>query len=105
MTHYILSYGTDLLATFDKWREYEKVLTNYRLLVIARDTNQFEIEVKNYLKYKDHIELATIKPRVISSTEVRNEILKHGFTEKLKKYLYVNTIEYLKEIDIKSHWN
>lgn len=104
MIHYSSFYGTDLFATFNEWKDYEKILKEYKLLVVARETNDFDIEIQKFTKYKNNIELVKIKPRVISSTEVRNEIMRHGFTENLKKYLYVSTINYLKKLDLKNHW-
>lgn len=97
--------GTDLLAGFDKWFKYEEILKNYKLLVIARDTNDFYKELEKFKKYSKNITLANIRPRIVSSTQVRNEILKNGYTDNLKKLLYVDTINYLKKIDIKKYWN
>ena len=55
-------------------------------------------------KYENKITLVNISPKVLSSTMVRNEILKRGYTSKLKEYLYVDTINYLKKIDVESYW-
>lgn len=96
--------GTDNLADFSNWCCYREILKNYKLLVIARDTNEFEKEVGKYKKYRDHIILANISPKVISSTEIRNEIVKRGYTKKLRNNLYVDTIKYLKKIDAKKYW-
>ena len=96
--------GTDNLASLYSWKKYEEILTNYKLMVVARDSNDFYKEIDKYIKYKNHIFLADIKPKGISSTEIRNEIIKKGYTEKLKEYLYVDTINYLKKINVKSFW-
>ena len=34
--------GTDNLSYIDKWKEKEKILNNYKILVIKRDTNKIE---------------------------------------------------------------
>ena len=96
--------GTDNLAYFEKWRNYEEVLTKYNLLVISRETADFDKAVEKFDKYKNHIFLADIKEKTISSTQIREEIVKHGYTDKLKEYMYVDTINYLKKIDAKSYW-
>jgi hypothetical protein len=58
-----------------------------------------------YEKYKDRIEVANVKARKISSTFVRNEILKEGVTEELKDSLDLEVIEYIKNIDYGKYWN
>ena len=97
--------GTDLFATLEQWYKYEQILQNYQLLVIARDTNDYYKELAKFDKYKDKIKLANVKPRIISSTEIRNIIIKKGFPEELKKYLYVDTIKKLQKFDTKKYWN
>ena len=67
--------GADNLAALYTWHEYEKILKNYNLLVIKRDGINFEEEIKRYKKYKDHIILADISQKLISSTRIRNEIV------------------------------
>ena len=96
--------GMDNLEDFYKWNRYEEILKKYKLLVINRDDIDFDSVVKKYAKYKDHIILADISPKYISSTRIRNEIVKRGYTQKLKEYLYVDTIKYLKSIDAKQYW-
>ncbi len=102
--NYILFCGTDNLAYFDKWFKYEEILKNYNLLVIARDTNDYDEEVKKYNQYKKHIHLAQIKPKTVSSTVVRKELVNRGYTKNLRKYLYVDTINYLKKINARDYW-
>ncbi len=96
--------GTDLLADLDKWYSYEEILKKFKLLVIARDTNDFNVELKKFNKYSNRIKLANINPKMISSTTIRSEILKNGFSKRLREYLYVDTINYLKTIEYKSFW-
>ena len=96
--------GTDNLADFSSWQSYKEILANYKLLVIARDSNDFYKEIKKYEEYKNHIKLAKINPRLISSTDIRKEIIKHGYTQKLRDYLYVDTINYLKKLNVKQYW-
>lgn len=96
--------GTDNLAEFNRWHKFEQILSNYKLLVVDRDTNDFYKEREKYKKYKNSIYLAQISPKKISSTEIRKHIMKKGFDEDIKKYLYVDTIKYLKNINLKDFW-
>ncbi len=96
--------GADLFYEFNKWKNYEEILSNYKLLVIARENNDFSQILNKYEKYKNKIILANVKPQNISSTKIREEILKHGFTDNLKTLLYASTIKYLKNIDLNKYW-
>lgn len=96
--------GTDNLAEFYTWRNYEEILENYKILVIARNDNDFNDIIKIYSDYAENIMLANIEMRIISSTIVRKEILENGFTERLKEYLDENVIEYLKTVNIINKW-
>ncbi len=96
--------GTDLLADLENWYHYEEILQKYKILVISRNTNDYYKELAKYKKYANKIELANITPKIISSTQVRNEILKRGYTKKLREYLYVDTIKYLKTINVRDFW-
>lgn len=96
--------GTDNLAEFYTWRNYEEILKNYKLFVIARKNNDFCDIIKGYSEYAEHIELAKMEMKVISSTEIRKEIIEHGFTEKLNEWLDAKVIDYLKGIHVVEIW-
>lgn len=96
--------GTDNFAEFYTWRNYEEILKNYKLLVIARKDNEFHDIIKTYSEYQENIVLANIESQIISSSQIRKEILENGFTEKLKEYLDKKVIDYLKEINILETW-
>ena len=98
--------GTDNLAEFDTWCNYEEILNNYKLLVIDRDLAKFEkaVEKFNDKEYRDHIVLADVEPQILSSSMVRKEILQNGFTDSLREFLYVDTIKRLQEVDFKKYW-
>lgn len=85
--------GTDNLNEFDKWKRYEYVLENYKLLVIKRNDDNLEEILKKYEKYKNNIIIANIESRVLSSTTIRNNIEK----EEIKQYLDNDVYEYIKE--------
>ena len=96
--------GTDNFAQIETWKKYQKILGNYNLLVIPREIYEFDDLIKKHEKYKEHIVLADIKQNPISSTAIRKLIAKRGYTNDLKKFLYVDTIKYLKMIDAKKYW-
>ncbi len=96
--------GTDLLAEFNTWYKYQNILNEFKLLVVSRDTNDFHKEIKKYKKYEDRIIQANISPKIISSTQIRNEIKNKVYKEDLKELLYVSTIDYLKTINVKKYW-
>lgn len=99
--------GMDNLAELSTWHRYEDILKKFKLVVIKRDTDEDDAEaaLELYEKYKDRIEVANVKARKISSTFVRNEILKEGVTEELKDSLDLEVIEYIKNIDYGKYWN
>ena len=99
--------GMDNLAELSTWHRYEDILKNFKLVVIKRDTDEDDAEaaLELYEKYKDRIEVANVKARKISSTFVRNEILKEGVTEELKDSLDSEVVEYIKNIDYGKYWN
>ncbi len=96
--------GTDNLAEFYTWRNYEEILKNYKLFVIARKNNDFCDIIKRYSEYADHIELANMQMKMISSTEIRKEMIENGFTEKLNELLDEKVIHYLKGINVVEAW-
>ena len=87
--------GADLFSNFYKWKDYEKILTKYKLLVVPRSNNDYEKDAKKYAKYKKNIIFAPIKLNLISSTKIREEIAKNGITKGLNEYLYADTIKLL----------
>ncbi|MBQ9279922.1 MAG: nicotinate (nicotinamide) nucleotide adenylyltransferase [Clostridia bacterium] len=97
--------GTDNLNDLDQWNHYEEILTNFKLLVVSRNHFDFESIMKRYEKYREHIILAPIEARKISSTSIRNKIVKNGFTEELRDDLDENVIDYLKKIDYMKYWS
>jgi len=68
-----LIIGADNLAVFDKWREYQYILDNYRLIVYPRKGN----ENQQYKKYSGNILMVDAPLFDVSSTQIR-ERLKNG---------------------------
>lgn len=86
--------GTDNLSYIDKWKNGEYILNNYKIIVIARNTDKLESILEKYVKYKDNILVATIPPYDLSSTEIRN-LVSLGKYNELEKYLDHDIINYI----------
>lgn len=96
--------GTDNLAEFYTWRNYEEILKKYKVFVIARNNDNFCNIIKEYSEYAEHIELVKMEMKVISSTEIRKEIIENGFTEKVNALLDEKVVDYLKGIHVIETW-
>jgi len=84
--------GSDNMKYLKEWKDWEKLLEKYKLLVIPRNTKKVEEIKKEYAQYLDHIILANIEANDISSTIIRNA-LKENDKELLKKYLDKEVLE------------
>ncbi|HAB66411.1 MAG TPA: nicotinate (nicotinamide) nucleotide adenylyltransferase [Firmicutes bacterium] len=88
--------GTDNLSYIDKWKNGEEILRNYKILVIDRSSNDISELLEQFKEYKNNIVVAPIEQVDISSTGVRELIVKRNYKE-LEKYLYKDIIEYIKK--------
>ena len=90
--------GTDNLKEINTWREPERLLTEYKILVLARDKDDINkiIEEKNLLrKYKNSIIVIDDICKInLSSTIVRDKIKNN---EDVKEYIPEKVLEYIKE--------
>lgn len=66
--------GSDALFSFHKWKRYDFILQNTRLLVFARQNALKSVKTRIFIKYKNNIEFIWGKRLNISSTSVRKEI-------------------------------
>ncbi len=87
--------GTDNLDWFKEWRNYEYMLNNYKLLVVSRNGDDIPKIMENYKGYESSIEFASINPKVLSSTIVREHI-KGNAEEKLEGLIDKKVLEYIK---------
>lgn len=85
--------GSDNLEQIDTWREYEKILSNYKVVVIPRK-HDMEKLLNKYEKYKENIIVANINNNYLSSTLVRS-YLKEEKYEELKEYINENVLSYI----------
>lgn len=78
--------GSDNLAEFSTWKEYEYILENFKLLVIKRNQLDSNYLLKKYKKYQDHIIFAEVKEQALSSTMIRNAFYNKK-EEQIKTYI------------------
>lgn len=97
--------GTDDLAGMDTWKHYEEILSRYQVIVITRGKENFDEIIQKFQAFSNHIHHVSIKTMEISSTKIREEIMKHGFTKKLEEYLDNRVITYLKNINLSEYWS
>ena len=79
-----LIIGTDNLKELDSWYEIEQLLNSFKVYVLARDEDNIENIINNHnllSKYSDSFIKSNISIRTnLSSTFIRNEIIKNGNT-------------------------
>lgn len=88
--------GSDNLAEFHTWKEYQYILKNFKLLVIKRNQADINKLLKNYHQYQNNIVIAEIKEDNLSSTIIRNAFLTNE-EEKIKDYIDKNIYTYIQE--------
>ncbi len=86
--------GADNLSYIDEWERGNYILSNYKIIVIARNTDNLDEILKKYKDYEENIKVAKIPPIDLSSTEIR-ELIKRKEYDSLNKYLDANVIDYI----------
>ncbi len=84
--------GTDNLSYIDKWKKGEDILTNNKLLVIKRNTDDINTLLDKYKDYKNNIIVTDIKENEISSTKIREMIYNNKGVE---DYLDNKVLDYI----------
>lgn len=91
--------GTDNLNEFNKWKNYEYILSNYKLLVIVRNGDNIQELLSKYANHVDKICVANIIQNQISSTTIRN-CIKEGKIEETRKYIEEAVVKYIQDKDL-----
>lgn len=86
--------GSDNLAEFSTWKEYQYILENFKLLVIKRNKLDNNYLLKKYKTYQDHIIFAEIKEEFLSSTIIRNAF-RNNQEEQIKAYIDQSIYDYI----------
>lgn len=76
-----LFIGSDMLLSFDKWKDYNIILDNVTLCAMSRENDIGYDELEDYarsvIKRPEKIKICSVSPLEVSSTEVR-EYVKRG---------------------------
>lgn len=83
--------GSDNLKEFKTWKNSDYILTNYKLLVIKRNSDDIDVILKDYASYLDNIIIANVDEYDISSTTIRDDI------DKNNKYIDQKVYQYIKQ--------
>lgn len=87
--------GTDNLSYIDKWKKGEDILSNNKLLVIKRNTDDINTLLEKYKDYKDNIIVTEIEENEISSTKIREMIYNNN--KRATDYLDDSVYSYIRE--------
>jgi len=85
--------GSDNLEQLYTWKEYEKILGGYKLIVIPRRHNMQEL-LDKYDKYKNNIIIAELENNYLSSTVVRGYLEDEKY-EEVREYINENVLKYI----------
>lgn len=88
--------GSDNLIHFDTWKRYHYILDTYNLFVIVRKDIDITGILDKYLGHKGKIELVDLNVDGISSTTIRDSILKKDY-KSLENILDSQVLDYIKE--------
>ena len=86
--------GTDNLSYIDKWKRGEYILSNNKILVIKRNSNDINTLLDKYKDYKDNIIVTNIKENEISSTKIREMIYNN---KRVENYLDKSVDLYIRD--------
>lgn len=66
--------GADNLSYVDEWKNGIYLLEHYKFLVIKRFTDNIDLILERYKKYRDNIIVTSVAMDSLSSTEIREKI-------------------------------
>ena len=69
-----LIIGEDEFETLNKWKNYEYILSTYKLIVAKRNHNEPKMPLKHYVKYINNIQFVDSLTVTLSSTFIRESI-------------------------------
>lgn len=84
--------GADNLDELDTWKNYNYILSNYKLLVINRGDFKKDELLEKYREYRENIIFVPQNTNFISSTYIRGNI----YDKDMVEYLDMAVLEYIK---------
>lgn len=86
--------GTDNLSYIDEWKNGIYLLENYKFIIIRRATDDYDLLVKKYDKYKNNfICVDGLDMNPLSSTSIRHDIDSSNVKDYLDKDVYKYIID------------
>ena len=79
------------MSYIDKWKNYEEILSKYKIIVLNRDNINIDLFIHKYSKYNSIIK-ASISLENISSTMLRNSLDKKYLDNNVYKYIIENKL-------------
>ena len=97
--YYII--GDDDLIWLQDWTYYEKIISNFKCVVVNRTrTMEENLKIINncsaYMHYKNNFIVIDNNRNDVSATMIRT-LLKNKDYEKAKKYIYPSVLDYIKD--------
>ncbi len=93
-----LLIGSDMLLTFDKWRKFEEILADCTLCAASRENGSRDMESlrkkAEELRRYGNVVLIKAEPFEVSSTEIREKIMKNS---DISCYVPKNVVKYILE--------
>lgn len=68
--------GTDNLSYIDQWEKGEELLLNKKFLVVKRKTDDINLLLDKYQKYRSNIIVSDVLESDVSSTDIREKLQK-----------------------------
>lgn len=68
--------GTDNLSYIDQWEKGEELLLNKKFLVVKRKTDDINLLLDKYQKYRSNIIVSEVLESDVSSTDIREKLQK-----------------------------
>jgi nicotinate-nucleotide adenylyltransferase len=91
--------GSDMLLTFDEWRDYQEILSKVNLAVVSRENGDREnlLHKADELSKYGNIVVVDVPPMEVSSTEVRKNVRFDkdyccNLSEKVVQYIKSNSL-------------
>ena len=94
-----LIIGADNIINFDKWKEYQEITTNNKILIIPRDNIDIHKYINKYNNKDNFIVVKDFNNIYISSSDIRKLFINKEY-DKLKKYLDIKIIDYIIKKDL-----
>lgn len=91
-----LIIGADNILYFDKWKNYQEIINNNKILVIPRDGIDIKNNIYKYDNRDNFIVVDGFCEMDVSSREIRKLLMNKRYDE-VEKYLDKEVIEYIKK--------